>query len=121
MTPGEITLCAVGVFFLMQQMYMIRLAKRAADKVQVVAEKLDETTTVQTEKLVEIAKVGEATHTLCNSAMGAQKRLLAATARAKYEVTGSEVDRVAAEFAEADLRAHEAKQAIVDSGKTTPK
>ena len=63
----------------------------------------------------EIAKVGEATHMLVNSAMGAQLRLHADTARAKADITHDKIDIVAAETAEKLLAEHIKKQQQVDA------
>lgn len=56
-------------------------------------------------------------HALGNSQMGAQKRLLATTARAKAHITKDEIDIKAADNAEKELTAHEARQAVADKTK----
>jgi hypothetical protein len=61
-----------------------------------------------------IARDARETRHLCNSAMGAQKRLLATTARAKANITNHPVDVLAAEQAERDLREHDARQDLAD-------
>lgn len=66
-------------------------------------------------KLQELGVVAAATHALVNSGMGRQLRLTAKTARAKYEVTGDEVDRIAAELAERELGFHVLQQAAADA------
>lgn len=94
--------------------------KDAAAKVEETAVRLEKSNIKTAEKLEEIAKVGEATHDLSNSAMGEQKQMLAATARAKANLSQDPVDIAAAEVAEAHYRDHLAKQAKVDSKKDQP-
>lgn len=53
-------------------------------------------------------------HALGNSQMGAQKRLLAVTARAKAHITNDPIDVKAAEAAETELASHEVRQASAD-------
>jgi len=92
-------------------------AKDAAVEVAAVKTALKNTTTVVTDQLTEI-------HTLVNSQMGDQKRLLAVTARAKAVISQelrpdspeTKMDLEAAERAEAELAAHEKKQSAVDKG-----
>ncbi len=67
-------------------------------------------------KLAEIAKTGESIHTLVNSAMGAQLRLHAETARAKANITRDAGDEAVADLAEKMLGEHMQKQAAVDQG-----
>jgi hypothetical protein len=88
---------------------------RAAIKVEEVRVSLQRETALAALKLDEIAKVGQATHMLCNSAMMAQKRLLAVSARALASKTGTPEDNLAADVAEKELRDHTAKQAAVDA------
>lgn len=82
-------------------------AKVAAVEVVHVKEALAETTNIVTSQLKDI-------HTLVNSQMGDQKRLLATTARAKAIITNERADIEAADRAEQELREHERKQAKVD-------
>jgi hypothetical protein len=65
-------------------------------------------------RLDKLAKVGEATHMLVNSAMGAQLKLHADTARAKSDITGQPADIAVANLAEKMLAEHVAKQAALD-------
>jgi hypothetical protein len=90
-------------------------AQVAARKAEEVKKTLVETTAANDQQLSEIAKTGKDTHMLVNSAMGAQKRLLAVTSRAKATITNEAMDMAAADAAEADLREHEAKQNRLDS------
>lgn len=125
---GAITAVAVTAGILAQIILQImtRASIRAADKkadlaakwaaihakdVEVALKKTDDTVAT---KLEEIAKVADATHLLVNSAMGAQKRLLATTARALADRTGNREDIKAAELAEKESADHEAKQVVVD-------
>jgi hypothetical protein len=66
-------------------------------------------------KLDEMIQVVRDTHTLVNSAMGAQLRLHAITARAKADITKDRADIVAAETAERMLDHHNRQQAKVDA------
>lgn len=115
-----------------------RKADDAAVKVDNVATKLSNTTATTSTKLEEVAvtikdsstetntkldeliDVGEKTHTLVNSAMGAQLRLHAQTARAKANITKNQgdeqavADEEAAQLAERVLQEHELKQVVVD-------
>ncbi len=60
------------------------------------------------------------THTLVNSAMAAQLRLHAQTARAKADITSDPADVAVADMAERMLREHEAKQATIDAQQPPP-
>ncbi len=103
---------------------MAKLNKKqdeAAVKVSAVAEKAEEVKTELVKstaafgvKLDDIAKVGEMTHNLCNSAMLEQKRLLAVTSRSKADATKAQIDITAAEHAERMYDDHKAKQAAMD-------
>lgn len=86
--------------------------KEAAEAVSVTLQKNTED---MARKVDEIAKTGEATHILVNSAMGAQKKLLAVTARALADKTGDATDISAADEAERDHAAHTGKQDKVDN------
>lgn len=71
-------------------------------------------------KLDRIAETGEKTHTLVNSNMGAQLRLVATTSRRLSQLTNEPVDIEAAELAEKLLKDHDAKQAVVDRSQADP-
>lgn len=71
-------------------------------------------------KVVHIGKVSDATHTLVNSAMGAQLKVAAIAMRRVADLTRDPADTEAASVAEKALADHEAKQARVDRGETTP-
>jgi nitrogen fixation/metabolism regulation signal transduction histidine kinase len=90
-------------------------ADKAATKVEEVKDTLESHNEASADKLAEMAEVGEATHTLVNSAMGAQLRLHAATARALAEQTHLPAHTAAADLAEKLLAQHEAKQRRVDN------
>jgi hypothetical protein len=59
-------------------------------------------------------RVGISTHMLVNSAMGAQLRLTAETARSKADITQEPIDLTAAVIAERLLREHQQKQQRAD-------
>jgi hypothetical protein len=59
-------------------------------------------------------RIGISTHMLVNSAMGAQLRLTAETARSKADLTREPVDLTAAVIAERLLREHQEKQQRAD-------
>jgi len=65
------------------------------------------------------AKTVDDVHTLVNSQMGAQKKLLYDVSAAKAAITHSPLDQHAADIALLEWQAHEAKQKIVDSGNKT--
>jgi hypothetical protein len=65
-------------------------------------------------KLNAIAKVGEKTHMLVNSSMGAQLTI-AAVALKRLAASGDPDDIAASELADKLLREHEARQASVDA------
>ncbi len=92
-----------------------KAAEEAAAKVNEVKVALVDTTAMTDEKLDSIVKTGTAIHTLVNSAMGEQKRLLAVTSRAKADLTRDPVDIVAAEVAEQSHREHVKKQSRLDA------
>jgi len=110
----------LGMAFIAYMQYRTKAAVTSAaaeskvgtDKV---AEALVATTSHLDDKLVDISNMGQQNHMLLNSAMGAQKKALAVTARAKANITHDPVDIKAAEVAEADLLDHERKQAALDS------
>jgi len=89
-------------------------ARKADLKADLVATNLATSTRKTADKLDSMAAVGVATHLLCNSAMLAQKRLLATSARALANKTGDAVDLAAADVAEKELRDHERKQLEAD-------
>lgn len=60
---------------------------------------------------------GEKTHTLVNSAMGTQLKINVASAQALYEISGKQEHLQLLNDAKAALENHNAKQALVDSGK----
>jgi hypothetical protein len=66
-------------------------------------------------KLNAIAATGEKTHTLVNSAMGAQLKMHAAVTRRLAILTKDSADVEAANQAEQLLKEHEGKQAKVDA------
>ncbi len=80
-----------------------------------VATTLDKTTIATTAILEEISKTGKSVHLLVNSAMQAQKQLLATTARALATRDPSKENMAAANLAESELREHVSKQAEVDA------
>lgn len=90
-------------------------AVTAAEKVQEVAEKTDA-------KLENIEHVTQSVHTLVNSAMSTQLKLNAVMARRLADITKGthegHADEEAAKLAEQLYSDHEAKQNIVDAGKT---
>jgi hypothetical protein len=68
-----------------------------------------------TAKTEEIAKTGEATHMLVNSARGDLLQLHATTARAKADITKDKADLRVADDAEKTLAEHKQRQAAVDA------
>ena len=72
------------------------------------------------EKLDRMTVLGEATHTLVNSKMGAQLLLNTIATRRLADLTKEPVDIQAADIASELYKDHQSKQAIVDSGNTTP-
>jgi ABC-type transport system involved in cytochrome bd biosynthesis fused ATPase/permease subunit len=95
-------------------------AATAAVKVEEVKQRLETTTATNAGMLAQIAKVGEATHTLVNSNMGTQLKISAVALRRVAELTKHPDDLAAADLADKGLHEHEGKQAIVDSGARTP-
>ncbi len=89
-------------------------AREAAANVSEVKTTLEDTSAQTIKTLDEIAQVGKDTHTLVNSAMGSQKRLLAVTARALADRDPNPINIKAAEVAEEEYRQHQVKQARVD-------
>ena len=94
-----------------------RKSEMAAAQVTQVKRTLEATTAKQEQaaisqdsKLDAIARVGEKTHDLCNSAMLAEKRLVAEVTRAKADLTHDPVDIAAAERAEEMYQEHRSKQ-----------
>lgn len=72
------------------------------------------------DKLDRIEKTTESVHTLVNSNMGVALKVSMVALRRVADLTGHADDRAAADLAEKAFSAHEAKQAIVDSGKVEP-
>jgi len=107
---------------------VIKESKRNAETVErdrAVAKKVEEVrveTKHQTNEvkcaLVESSSKSDAKldtiHTLVNSQMGAQKRMLAITARAKADITHNPTDIAEAERAEDEYRKHETRQQTAD-------
>ena len=90
-------------------------AKEAAAEVKEVKVALQETTANTDAKLDNIAKVGEAVHTLVNSSMSAQLKISAVALRRIAEMTRHPDDLAAAQLAEKIDREHTVKQATVDA------
>ena len=90
-------------------------AKEAAAEVKEVKVALKETTANTDAKLDNIAKVGEAVHTLVNSSMSAQLKISAVALRRIAEMTRHPEDDAAAQLAEKLDREHTVKQAVVDA------
>ncbi len=93
-----------------------KVATDAATNADQVRRQLRETTAEQSKALEGIAAVGEKTHMLVNSAMGAQLKLGAETARALADLQPTPEHIAAADLAERTLAEHRAKQSIVDQG-----
>lgn len=72
------------------------------------------------EKIGQVGKVADATHTLVNSNMGTALRSSASALRRYADLTHDEKDIALALAAETLLAEHEAKQKMVDQGRTTP-
>lgn len=109
-TIYSIMTIVVTVGILIQIYVQLRSAKDQVKKVEDFRGTLEYYMSLQNEKLKEIAKVGEATYHLSNSAMEEQKRLLAVTSRAKAKITKDPVDIAAAEVAEKLHWEHRDKQ-----------
>jgi hypothetical protein len=92
-----------------------QIAEDQSKKVEEVKKALVETTTDTTHKLDEIKVVADKTHVLSNSRYGDSLKLTASTARSLANYTKSPVDITAADLAEAMLKEHVEKQAIVDA------
>ena len=75
---------------------------------------LAETTAETTKQIAHLTVVGEATHTLVNSNMGAQLRISAVALRSLADITKKPRDVAIADEAERLLADHMAKQAVVD-------
>lgn len=96
------------------QAVMVERAKQSVDA----ASQKAETAVIQTkkdiitetkktdQKLDDLTKTGESTHTLVNSAMQAALKITAETARSKADVTDDPADVKAAEIAEQTLEDH---------------
>ncbi len=95
-------------------------AQAAARSAAAIAVEVKDTLTITTDefsqKLNGIAETGKKTHTLCNSAMEAQLRLNAKTARALADASPSPEHDAAADTAETLLREHQEGQRKVDQG-----
>lgn len=90
---------------------------QAASKAEEVRKNLETINAAHTVQLDAIARTGEETHALVNSAMGEQKRLLAITARAKSDITNDPIDIAAATAAEEAYNKHIARQEQLDRDK----
>lgn len=88
----------------------------AARKVEQVRVDLKTSTADTTEKLDEIAEVGNQTHVLVNSSMTAQLKISALALRRISVLTNDPEDEAAAALAEKLLKEHSAKQKTVDDG-----
>lgn len=100
-------------------------AKRVAAKVEEVRVATEKSSAIRDEgsakleqQLVGIAKVGQDTHTLVNSNMGAQLKISSVALRRLADLTKDAVDIKVANAAEALLEEHVAKQAQVDASGT---
>jgi ribonuclease HII len=91
-------------------------AREAATRVEEVKADLHASNAEKNAKLDNIAQLSEKTHALVNSAMGAQLRLTAETARALADVDPASVNVTAANLAERLYREHQVKQAAADAG-----
>jgi len=93
--------------------------KEKDDKIQkeTVAQILQANTANMDEKLENMSKVNEATHTLVNSNMGTQLNITALALRKVANLTKDPDDMRIATLAEQAYHDHEAKQKIVDDGK----
>jgi hypothetical protein len=87
----------------------------AAVKVAEVKQSLAQSNQVADQKLDELKMVAVGTHELVNAKMGAVLQRLAEALERNARISGSAEDRQAADSAQADLKDHEAKQAIVDA------
>ena len=90
-------------------------AAKTAKKVEEVKETLEVEKAATTEKLNDIAKVADATHTLVNSSMSAQLKISAVALRRIAELTNHPEDKAAAVLAEKMDKEHTVKQAVVDA------
>jgi hypothetical protein len=91
------------------QLLALLNGKKTADKVNAMES-----------KVIDVQKVGEATHTLVNSNMGAQLLLSKTALQRIADLTHDQADIQAAETAVRMYAEHQAKQAVVDAGATTP-
>jgi hypothetical protein len=109
-----------GVAFIAYMQYRTSAAVRdgTADthgKLNQVMDQAHRSSEVLADNLTSIKNTTDGTHMLVNSAMGAQKKLLAVTARAKAAITEDQTDIAAAVAAETDLADHEKKQGALDA------
>lgn len=88
--------------------------EKAAKKVEEVKETLNTVNTAQTVQLDNIAKVGDATHDLVNSAMATQLKLGMDLSEFKAVTTKSDIDIAAAKLAKSKYDDHVKKQGVVD-------
>jgi len=108
----------VAIFSGIMTYMMARLTinqNRAAVKVEEVKQTLEAKTTKNEAKLDDLAIMGKATHTLVNSSMSAQLKLVAELSRWKANQTNAPEDTQAADVAERLYREQQAKQARVDA------
>jgi aspartokinase len=96
-------------------------AEKAAVKVEEVRRALSNSTEATVEKLDEMAKVGEKTHALVNSAMLEQKRIYAAKCKAASIDTPTEANLAEATAAEEVYLEHKAKQEAMEAKDKAPK
>lgn len=94
---------------------LARMAQRAARKVEEVKTTLSETTKETDKKLDSIARVGEMTHDLCNSAMLEQKRMHMVKCEAAAQETPSAVNIAEARVAKETYDEHKSKQEQMDA------
>jgi hypothetical protein len=92
-------------------------AQVAADKVEEVKAALTDTNTQTKDKLDDLAKTANATHTLVNSNFGVILKTASIALHRVAELTGHADDITAASSAQKALDDHESKQATIDAMK----
>jgi len=111
---------AIVVFLIVEAIKFwkgVRDARDIAGKVAKVADKVE----VQSDNMIEMAKVGQMTHDLVNSAMLEQKRMHMAKCIAAFEDNPSKVNAVEAKTATEAYEEHRKKQeamAVIESKRT---
>lgn len=117
---GVITSVVNLVLGFLERKAAARRAIETAKKVEEVKTTLEESTVVQAERIEELKKVADETHTLVNNNMGVQLKLNMELSRWKADQGNDPAHIRDAEQAEKLYNEHMEKQAVVDSTKPSP-